>query len=179
MLAALNRFFANELGIDAIVSRPWLTCVAMAVLLAPPPQVFVPSSLMLLRGPVLPVRPAFVVHPGRFLSGGQPNNAGMGSIGAMRKAADELDEIVAGAMTRRREEPRRVNPARGNGWRCVSDQGRKSLSSRETTSPASCIDVRVLSTSSLTFGLVVLKPNTLDTITGNSSRRRPICSLMK
>ena len=63
---------------------------------------------------------------------------------------------------------------RGNGWRCVSHQARKSLSSRETTSPASCIDVSVFSTSSLTFGLVVLKPSTLDTIRGNSSRRRPI-----
>jgi hypothetical protein len=36
MLAALNRFFANELVIDAIVSRPWLTCVAMPVLLVRP-----------------------------------------------------------------------------------------------------------------------------------------------
>ena len=115
----------------------------------------------------------------RKISQGRPNAAGMGSIGAMREAADELDEIVADAMTRRREEPRRVNPAPGNGWRCVSYQARKSLSSRETTSPASCIDVSVFSTSSLTFGLVDLKPNTLDTITGNSSRRRPICSLMK
>jgi hypothetical protein len=34
MLAELNRFFANELGIDAIVSRPWLTRVAMPVLFA-------------------------------------------------------------------------------------------------------------------------------------------------
>jgi hypothetical protein len=34
MLAELNRFFANELGIDAIVGRPWLTRVAMPVLFA-------------------------------------------------------------------------------------------------------------------------------------------------
>jgi hypothetical protein len=32
----------------------------------------------------------------------------MGSIGAMRDAADELDEIVADAMKRRKEEPWRV-----------------------------------------------------------------------
>jgi hypothetical protein len=33
-------------------------------------------------------------------------NAGaMGSIGAMRESPDELDEIVAGAMKRRQEEP--------------------------------------------------------------------------
>jgi len=38
----------------------------------------------------------------------------------MREPADELDEIVAGARRRRREEPRRVNPAPGNGWRCLS-----------------------------------------------------------
>ena len=31
VLAELNRFFANELGINAIVSRPWLTRVAMPV----------------------------------------------------------------------------------------------------------------------------------------------------
>jgi Arc/MetJ-type ribon-helix-helix transcriptional regulator len=31
-------------------------------------------------------------------------NPGLGSIGAMRDAADELDEIVADAMKRRREE---------------------------------------------------------------------------
>jgi Arc/MetJ-type ribon-helix-helix transcriptional regulator len=31
-------------------------------------------------------------------------NTGLGSIGAMRDAADELDEIVADAMKRRREE---------------------------------------------------------------------------
>ena len=117
--------------------------------------------------------------PLREISQEQPNAAGVGSIVAMREAADELDEIVADAMTRRREEPWRINPAPGNGWRCVSYQARKSLSSRETTSPASCIDVSVFSTSSLTFGLVDLKPNTLDTITGNSSRRRPTCSLMK
>ena len=34
----------------------------------------------------------------------EPNATGMGSIGAMREAADELDEIVANAMKRRREE---------------------------------------------------------------------------
>jgi Arc/MetJ-type ribon-helix-helix transcriptional regulator len=34
--------------------------------------------------------------------------AGTGSIGAMRDAADELDEIVADAMKRRKEEPWRV-----------------------------------------------------------------------
>jgi hypothetical protein len=64
----------------------------------------------------------------------------LGSIGAMREAADELDEIVAVAMERRWEEPRRVNPAPGYGWRCASYQAGKSLSSRETTSRASCID---------------------------------------
>ena len=32
-------------------------------------------------------------------------NAGLGSIGAMRDAADELDEIVADAYRKRREEP--------------------------------------------------------------------------
>jgi hypothetical protein len=115
----------------------------------------------------------------REISQGQPIAAGMRSIGAVRESADELDENLADAMTRRREERWRVNPAPGNGWSCVSYQARKSLSSRETTSPASCIEVSVFSTSSLTFGLVDLKPNTLDTITGNSSRRRPICSLMK
>jgi Arc/MetJ-type ribon-helix-helix transcriptional regulator len=31
-------------------------------------------------------------------------NSGLGSIGVMRDAADELDEIVADAMKRRREE---------------------------------------------------------------------------
>jgi Arc/MetJ-type ribon-helix-helix transcriptional regulator len=31
-------------------------------------------------------------------------NSGLGSIGAMRDAADELDEIVADAMKRRRED---------------------------------------------------------------------------
>jgi Arc/MetJ-type ribon-helix-helix transcriptional regulator len=31
-------------------------------------------------------------------------NSGLGSIGAMRDAADELDEIVADAMKRRQEE---------------------------------------------------------------------------
>jgi hypothetical protein len=41
----------------------------------------------------------------REISQGQPNPAGMGSIGAMKEAADELEEIVADAMTRRREEP--------------------------------------------------------------------------
>ncbi len=40
----------------------------------------------------------------------EPIAAGMGSIGAMREAADELDEIVASAMKRRREEPWRVIP---------------------------------------------------------------------
>lgn len=35
------------------------------------------------------------------ISEGQPNAAGIGSIGAMREAAAELDEIVAGAMKRR------------------------------------------------------------------------------
>jgi hypothetical protein len=34
VLAELNRFFVNELGIDAIVRRPWLTHVAVAVLFA-------------------------------------------------------------------------------------------------------------------------------------------------
>ncbi len=38
----------------------------------------------------------------------EPNAAGMGSIGATREAADELDEIVADAMKRRREEPWRA-----------------------------------------------------------------------
>jgi len=38
------------------------------------------------------------------------NAGGMGSIGAMRDAAEELDEIVADAMKRRREEPWRVIP---------------------------------------------------------------------
>jgi Arc/MetJ-type ribon-helix-helix transcriptional regulator len=32
-------------------------------------------------------------------------NTGLGSIGAMRDAADELDEIVADAYRKRREEP--------------------------------------------------------------------------
>ena len=40
----------------------------------------------------------------------EPNAAGMGSIGAMREAADELDDIVADAMKRRREEPWRAIP---------------------------------------------------------------------
>jgi Arc/MetJ-type ribon-helix-helix transcriptional regulator len=47
----------------------------------------------------------------REIDQGQPeprNPAGRGSIGAMRDAADELDEIVADAMKRRREEPWRV-----------------------------------------------------------------------
>jgi Arc/MetJ-type ribon-helix-helix transcriptional regulator len=35
---------------------------------------------------------------------------GVGSIGAMREAADELDAIVADAMKRRREEPWRTTP---------------------------------------------------------------------
>ena len=35
---------------------------------------------------------------------GREANGGLGSIGAMRDAADELDEIVADAMKRRREE---------------------------------------------------------------------------
>jgi len=39
-----------------------------------------------------------------------PPAAGMGSIRAMQDAADELDEIVADAMKRRREEPWRVIP---------------------------------------------------------------------
>jgi Arc/MetJ-type ribon-helix-helix transcriptional regulator len=46
------------------------------------------------------------------ISQGQPvpkPAAGMGSIGSMREAADELDEIVADAM-KRREEPRRTIP---------------------------------------------------------------------
>ena len=48
----------------------------------------------------------------REISQGQPqrNAAGMGSIGAMREAADELDEIVADAMKRRQEEPWREIP---------------------------------------------------------------------
>ena len=48
----------------------------------------------------------------REISQGQPqrNAAGMGSIGAMREAADELDEIVANAMKRRKEEPWREIP---------------------------------------------------------------------
>jgi Arc/MetJ-type ribon-helix-helix transcriptional regulator len=46
----------------------------------------------------------------REISQGQPNAAGMGSIGAMREAADELDEIVADPMKRRRKEPWRVIP---------------------------------------------------------------------
>lgn len=37
-------------------------------------------------------------------------SAGLGSIGALRDAADELDEIVADAMKRRREEPWRDVP---------------------------------------------------------------------
>ena len=62
------------------------------------------------------------VHDGRFatvddamaeavrsllceISQGQPNGAGMRSIGARPGAADELDEIVADAKKRRREEP--------------------------------------------------------------------------
>jgi Arc/MetJ-type ribon-helix-helix transcriptional regulator len=40
----------------------------------------------------------------------EPTAAGIGSIGAMREAADELDEIVADAMKRRREEPWREIP---------------------------------------------------------------------
>ena len=40
----------------------------------------------------------------------QRNAAGVGSIGAMREAADELDEIVADAMKRRQEEPWREIP---------------------------------------------------------------------
>jgi Arc/MetJ-type ribon-helix-helix transcriptional regulator len=39
-----------------------------------------------------------------------PPSAGMGSIGAMRDAADELDQIVADAMKRRQEEPWRAIP---------------------------------------------------------------------
>jgi Arc/MetJ-type ribon-helix-helix transcriptional regulator len=41
----------------------------------------------------------------------EPKVAGMGSIGAMREAADELDEIVAGAMKRRREDLWRAIPS--------------------------------------------------------------------
>jgi Arc/MetJ-type ribon-helix-helix transcriptional regulator len=40
----------------------------------------------------------------------QPSSNGMGSIGAMTDAADELDDIVADAMKRRREEPWRTIP---------------------------------------------------------------------
>jgi Arc/MetJ-type ribon-helix-helix transcriptional regulator len=40
----------------------------------------------------------------------KPNAAAMGSIGAVRDAADELDEIVAGAMKLRQEEPWRAIP---------------------------------------------------------------------
>ena len=36
--------------------------------------------------------------------GGNPSTPGLGSIGAMRDAADELDEIVADAYRKRREE---------------------------------------------------------------------------
>jgi Arc/MetJ-type ribon-helix-helix transcriptional regulator len=36
--------------------------------------------------------------------GGNPSAPGLGSIGAMRDAADELDEIVADAYRKRREE---------------------------------------------------------------------------
>jgi Arc/MetJ-type ribon-helix-helix transcriptional regulator len=61
----------------------------------------------------------------REISQGQPDTTGTGSIGAMREADDELDEIEADAMTRRREEPPRVIPAPGNGWRCVSYSGKK------------------------------------------------------
>jgi Arc/MetJ-type ribon-helix-helix transcriptional regulator len=48
----------------------------------------------------------------REIGEGQPqrNAAGVGSIGAMREAADELDEIVADAMKRRQEEPWREIP---------------------------------------------------------------------
>jgi Arc/MetJ-type ribon-helix-helix transcriptional regulator len=49
----------------------------------------------------------------REIGQGQPERvvaADMGSIGAMRDAADELDEIVADAMKRRREVPWRVIP---------------------------------------------------------------------
>jgi Arc/MetJ-type ribon-helix-helix transcriptional regulator len=49
----------------------------------------------------------------RSIGQGHPEptaTAGMGSIGAMRDAADELDEIVTDAMKRRREEPWRVIP---------------------------------------------------------------------
>ncbi len=47
-----------------------------------------------------------------FLRRPEPSrpNAGLGSIGAMRDAADELDEIVDDAMRRRREETWRVIP---------------------------------------------------------------------
>jgi Arc/MetJ-type ribon-helix-helix transcriptional regulator len=44
------------------------------------------------------------------LQGIRRDTAGVGSIGAMREAADELDEIVADAMKRRREEPWRIIP---------------------------------------------------------------------
>jgi Arc/MetJ-type ribon-helix-helix transcriptional regulator len=48
----------------------------------------------------------------REIGHGQPqrNAASMGSIGAMREAADELDEIVADAIKRRQEEPWREIP---------------------------------------------------------------------
>jgi hypothetical protein len=50
----------------------------------------------------------------RELSHEQPKSKpvanGMGSIGSMRDAADELDEIVADAMKRRQEEPWRTIP---------------------------------------------------------------------
>ena len=49
----------------------------------------------------------------RSIGLGHPESSatgGLGSIGAMRDAADELDEIVANAMKRRREEPWRAIP---------------------------------------------------------------------
>jgi len=42
--------------------------------------------------------------------GARNEDKSLGSIGAMRDAAEELDEIVADAMKRRREEPWRVIP---------------------------------------------------------------------
>jgi hypothetical protein len=47
---------------------------------------------------------------GQAQSPAKPSSNGMGSIGAMKDAADELDAIVADAMKRRREEPWRTIP---------------------------------------------------------------------
>jgi Arc/MetJ-type ribon-helix-helix transcriptional regulator len=41
---------------------------------------------------------------------GVPVTSDLGSIGAMRDAADELDEIVEDAMRQRRQQPWRVIP---------------------------------------------------------------------